>query len=115
MNRPLASGTWHLVGDGLIYEPVDMRFDVLRRADGNDAVLATFQHHFDPPTDPVHRFDAVPYEADAVGTGLTASPGEFLVLRFAVESNHPPGTKQYVPNGDGENHAGRIPSLRLPR
>lgn len=114
---PIGAGTWHLIGDGFVYEPVDMRFDVRWRRgaiDGEEATLARFEHHFDPPAEGEGRFDAVPYEADARGVAADAQPGDFLVLRFEVRSSHPIGTRQYAPNGDGPLAKGRIPSLRLP-
>ena len=91
-----------------------MRFEVLLRASTVDTSIATFAHHFDPPTDPTKRFDAVAFDGDTSGVAVPAATGDFLVLRFSVTSVHAPGTKQYVPNGDGPTHEGRIPSLRLP-
>ena len=113
----VSAGSWHLIGDGEILEPCDIRYDVLwrtARAGSPDVILATFSHHYDVPTDAGTIYDAVPYEADAVGIAAPASPGDRLVLRYTVTSQHPPGTRQFIPNGDGAFSHGRIPQLVLP-
>ena len=89
--------------------PVDVRFDVLRRGAGPDALIVSFSHHFESPA----GYDAVAYEADAAGIAVAAGPGDRLVLRMtAVQagSNGP----VFIPNADGAHTHGRIPSLTLP-
>ncbi len=92
-----------------------MRFDVVWHATAGETTLTSFRHHFDPPPDGPDRFSAVPFDQDAPGISAAAAPGDQLLLRFSVESVHPPGTRQYAPNGDNAVAGGRIPSLRLPR
>jgi hypothetical protein len=99
----------------VVTEPCDVRFDVLwLRPGSGESTLATFRHHFDPP--PAARaFDAVPYDGEAEGIAAAARPGDYLVLRMSIESTHPPGTRQYIPDGDTYQSGGRIPSLTLPQ
>jgi hypothetical protein len=108
----IRAGTWHFIGDGLVLDAVDMRFDVLWRAGGSDVTLVTFRHHYDPPPAGPTQFDAVTYEADAAGIAVAAHAGDTLVLRFTVENG--PTMPSFVPNGDGAKTMGRIPSLKLP-
>lgn len=110
---PVPAGHWHLVGDGIINEPCDVRFDVLWTTASSETPIATFRHHFDPAPAP-NQFDAVGFDGDADGVAAPAHAGDYLVLRISIESTHPPGTYQYIPNGDGIYAQGRIPSLTLP-
>jgi hypothetical protein len=108
---PLPAGTWRLVGDGIIIEPVDVRFEIIWRSDAGDQILATYDHHFEPPAG--GGFDAVPYEDTRESTAVPAEPGDQLILRYtAVEAA---GSISYVPNGEGATHNGRIPFIQLPR
>lgn len=112
LHAPIPGGAWHLVGDGVVIEPVDVRFDVIWRpaGGGGDVTLATWQHHFEP--DATALSNAVPYEADATGLPADAADGDQLVLRFSATG----ATRQmaYIPNGDGVNTHGRDPSITLP-
>ncbi|MDB4968047.1 MAG: hypothetical protein JWN44_3736 [Myxococcales bacterium] len=107
---PIKAGSWHLVADGIVLDPVDVTFDVLWRDAGGDHPIATWQHHFDPqPT----GFDAVAFEADAPGVEAKAKSNDQLVLRFTVQGS---GTGVlYIPNGDGTKAKARIPTLTLPK
>ena len=87
---------------------VDVTFDVIWRGSGGDRVVVSFSHHFDPPA----GFDAVPFEADATGAEVPARDGDRLVLRWtAAGASSGPA---FIPNADGANTNGRIPSLKLP-
>ena len=111
LQAPLPAGPWHLVADGIIIQPVDVRFDILwRRAGGGDTTLATFMHHFDPR--PPGMFDAVPFEDTALGPAADAHKGDQLVLRYGAMG----ATVEmaYIPNGDGAMLNGRIPFIELP-
>jgi len=112
LRAPIAAGTWHLVGDGITFQPADIQFDVLwRRAGSADVVLATWQHHFDPPPT---GFDAIAFEADAPGIAAAARAGDELVLRFTALGTRTDGRPVWIPNGDGRQAKGRIPSITLP-
>lgn len=107
---PIGAGDWTLVGDGLILEPVDVRFELLWRDAAGEHPIVTFEHHFElPPGDP---FDAVHYEETLPGLAVTAAAGDELVLRMQA----PTATLglSYILNGDGAAHGGRIPFLTLP-
>lgn len=108
---PIRAGSWHLIGDGIILQSVDMRFDVVWRIAAGDTTLASFTNHFDLPTGEA-QFNAVPFEADAPGIAAAAHAGDQLVLRFTA-SGSGNGTV-YIPNGDGSKTMGRIPSVKLP-
>ncbi len=88
-----------------------MTFDVLwRDAAGTDHPLASVSHHFDPQP---AGFNAVQFEADAPGVAAPARSNDHLVLRFTAQGA---GTGiLYIPNSDGANAMGRIPSLTLPK
>jgi hypothetical protein len=110
----IPAGRYHLVGDGLILIAVDMQFDVLvRPATGPDRVLATFTHHFDPPTGP-NAGAAVLFDGDADGLAADATAGDQLVLRMTATNAARLGSA-YLPNADGPHTKGRIPSISLPQ
>jgi hypothetical protein len=112
LREPIAAGTWHLVADGIIIEPVDVRFQILwRHADGSsDTELAAFTHHFDPLDGGVYHAQA--YEQTAEVDAVAALAGDGLVLRYTGDSESL--GMAYVPNGDGDIAGGRIPFIELP-
>jgi len=121
---PIPAGSWHLVGDGIVLASCDLEFDVIwRRVFGlggsADVTLASFSHHFDPRV-VAPKFDATQFEADATGpetAQASAGDQDQLVLRFTASVMADAGagvTDVYIPNGDGANAHGRIPSLTLP-
>jgi len=97
------------VGDGIIVEPVDVRFEIIWRDSNSDHRVALFDHHFDPPSS---GFDAVPYEDTTDGTAADASAGDQLILRITGGNSTSPSA--YIPNGDGASANGRIPFIELP-
>jgi hypothetical protein len=107
----IPAGTWHLVADGVIIEPVDVQFELIWRGDAGDQVIASFQHHFDPNGG--GNFDAVAYEDTADADAVPAAAGDQLVLRFSAMN----ATLEmaYIPNGDGAQTHGRIPFIELPQ
>ena len=111
---PIKAGNWHLVGDGIVFEPVDVTFDVLWRDAGNvDHSIVSFLHHFDPQPS---GFLAVQYEDDALGVAAHAKGNDQLVLRMSAPAGgYPDGTMLWIPNGDSTNAQGRDPSLTLPK
>ena len=108
---PLGAGTWTLVGDGIIIEPVDVRFEVFVRAEaGGETPLFSADHHFDPRGG--GNFDAVPFETRADAPAVAAASGDRLVFRYSAMNATV--AMSYIPNGDGASANGRIPSLTLP-
>ncbi|HTM21146.1 MAG TPA: hypothetical protein VL172_11575 [Kofleriaceae bacterium] len=111
LKAPIAAGTWRLVGDGIIIEPVDVLFEIIWRSDAGDSAVASFQHHFEPNGG--GNFDAVAYEDTTEADQVPAEAGDQLVLRYSA-MNATIGMA-YIPNGDGASHNGRIPFIELPQ
>lgn len=110
LRGPIAAGTWRLVADGIITEPVDVRFQILWRAGSVDTELAAFTHHFDPL--PGGGYSAQAFEETAEVQAVAAAAGDQLIFRYAGESESLP--MAYIPNGDGDLVGGRIPFIELP-
>jgi hypothetical protein len=110
---PIRAGRWQLVGDGLVIEAADITYEVIWRGAGGDQPIVSFQHHFDPPPAGPGRYQAVPFEGAAEAAAVMAKSGEELVLKFSAMSAST-APSPFIPNGDGANAKGRIPSLRLP-
>ena len=98
----------------MVFEPVDVTFDVLWRDAGNvDHPIVSFTKHFDPQPS---GFDAVLYDDNALGAQVNAKANDQLVLRMsAPPGGFPDGTMLWLPNGDQEKTNGRDPSLTLPK
>jgi hypothetical protein len=112
LRDPIPAGTWRLVADGIIIEPVDVRFEILLRpAAGPDIELAAFEHHFEPL--PGSVYEAQPFEATAEVDEVEPRPDDRLIFRYSGESESL--QMAYIPNGDGELLGGRIPFIELPR
>ena len=112
LETDIPAGSWRLVGDGIVFAPVDVRFDVIRRhLPASDQLMTTFNHHFDPQAD--KSFNAVAFEATNQGTMAAVQKGDLLILKFTTTAG---GTNAvFVPNGDGEKTKGRIPYLEIPQ
>jgi hypothetical protein len=109
LRGPIPAGSWNLVGDGLVLEPVDVHFEVIWRAGQTDQTLVSFDHHFDPQPS---GFNAVAFDGTATGLAASAHAGDELVLRFTASNTT--AQTAYLPNGDGASANGRIPSIQLP-
>jgi hypothetical protein len=107
----LPSGTWKLVGDGVILQSVDVTFEVLVRRGASELPVVRWEQHFDPLGG--GSFDAVPYDASASGPSVKVQQGDQLIFRYTGQSAT--SRNAYVPNGDGVRQNGRIPNLTLPR
>ncbi len=110
LRADLPRGAWTLVGDGIILESVDVRFEVFVRRGAQELAVASWNHHFDPRPS---GFDAVAFEEEAVGVAIDRREGDLLVFRYSGQSAA--SMNAYVPNGDGFRQNGRIPHLRLPQ
>jgi hypothetical protein len=107
----LAAGEWHLAGDGIITQAVDVRFELfVRRADTTEVPLVMWDHHFEPLGG--GRFDAQAYDATAIGPAVDVGDGDQLVLRYTGSNST--FAMAYQPNGDGFRANGRIPFVELP-
>jgi hypothetical protein len=85
-------------------------YDALWRSTAGDHAIVSFSHHFDPPAS---GFNAQAYDADAPGVAAPAKTNDQLVLRFTAQGNST--QLLMIPNSDGANAMGRIPSLTLPK
>jgi len=104
------AGEWRLVADGIIVQPVDVRFELIwRKAAGGDTTIAMWDRHFDPLP---MGFDAQAYEVTAQGPALTNATGDQLIFRYTGTNSALP--MAYIPNGDGAEANGRIPYIDLP-
>jgi hypothetical protein len=111
---PIKAGNWHLIGDGIVGTAADVQFDVIWRRGSTDQTIVSWTHHFDPPPEAM-KFDAVPFEGDALGGEVPALKGDLLVLRWSIPGpDAGAGGIGFIPNGDGAGSKGRIPSLTLP-
>src|SRR5688572_11596788 len=112
---PIPAGQWHLIGDGIVLDGADIRYDMIWRHDGSDTILWTLTHHFEPRTGE-NPFPATPFEADIDGAAANARAGDQLVWRFtALAPDAGTSRNAFIPNGDGARANGRIPSIKLPR
>ncbi len=115
---PIKAGNWHLVGDGVLFDPATVTWSVIwRDAGGKDHPVVSFTHDFPEASGaPLSTgyLPAIAFEADAMGVAAAAQPNDELVLRFTAVGN-PSDPDLYLPNGDGAKAQGRIPSLTLPQ
>jgi hypothetical protein len=109
---PIKAGTWHIIGDGIVLDPVDVTFDVLWRDANGDHPIATWTNHFDPPANVNNAAQA---EADVPGVAANAKGNDQLVLRMTAQGAGTADTMLWAPNGDAEKTNGRDPSLTLPK
>lgn len=109
MKGPIEAGTWTLVADGVIGEPVDVTFEVIHRVGGTENVVFTLEQHFEPRVDEPGM--ATAYEETAEAERVESQEGDELVFRFTGESEN---DMAYIPNGEGTMNGGRIPYLDLP-
>ena len=107
----LPAGSWHLAGDGIITQSVDVRFELfVRRADTTEVALVAWDHHFDPLGG--GRFTAQAYDATARGPAVVYTAGDQLILRYTGTNSV--FAMAYQPDGDGAGAGGRIPFVDLP-
>jgi hypothetical protein len=108
--EPIDAGTWRLVADGVVLDAVDVRFEILWRADAGDTRIAAWDHHFDPL--PEQQFRAQAFDESADAPAVAAAAGDQLVFRYTGSGSTL--SMAYIPNGDGESAGGRIPFIDLP-
>jgi len=107
---PIDAGTWRLIADGIVLDPVDVTFEILWRSEAGDRTLASWEHHFEPL--PGGEFEAQPFEREAEVERVDAEAGDQLVFRYTGTGSDL--EMAYVPNGDGELKGGRFPYIDLP-
>jgi hypothetical protein len=109
----IPAGTYHLVLDSIIINPVDTTFELIwRHADGSaDTVLTSFTEHYEPIGNGVYQ--AQPFEYDKDCAAVDAASGDELVFRYSAPDDAPAAS--YEPDGDGKFAMGRIPNISLPK
>jgi hypothetical protein len=106
------AGTWRLVADGIIIQPVDVQFDLVwRRPGADDVLLLTWETHFEPLGGA--NFDAQPYEVTGAARAIDWIDGDQLIFRYTGTGSDL--AMAYIPNGDGDDAGGRIPFIDLPQ
>jgi hypothetical protein len=112
LRAAVPAGAYHVECDAVITASIDVTFSLIWRRGATDTMLAQWTKHWDPLVG--GRFDAQPYEVDMAAPAITYQAGDQLVFRYA--GNGPPGVpaEAFIPNGDGVNSSGRIPSIALP-
>ncbi|TMQ09033.1 MAG: hypothetical protein E6J90_19160 [Deltaproteobacteria bacterium] len=104
------AGTYHVECDAVITASVDVTFTLIWRRGSTDNQLVQWTRHWDPL--PAGKFDAQPYEVDMAAGAIDFRDGDQLVFRYAAANTT--GLEAFIPNGDGVNSHGRIPSITLP-
>ena len=110
LSGAIGAGSWNFVMDGICIESVDVTFDLLLRAGGDDTTLTSFAHHFDPVAG--GGFEAQAFEHTEEVGAVEAEDGDQLVLRFTAGDSDM--SMAWFPNGEGDSSGGRIPYLDLP-
>jgi hypothetical protein len=111
LRADVPAGTYHVSCDAIIIESVDVTFTLIWRRGTTDTTLAEWTRHWDPL--PAGIYDAQPYETDQVAPAIDFQPGDQLVFRYAGANTT--SMQAFIPNGDGANANGKIPSITLPR
>ena len=110
LSGPIGAGTWRLIADCIVLDPVDVTFEILVRSDDGDQLLASWQHHFEPLGG--GDFDAQPHEESAEVDRVDAASGDQLIFRYTGEGSDQ--MMAWIPNGHGADFGGRIPFIDLP-
>jgi hypothetical protein len=111
LRASVPAGVYHVECDALVIAPIDVTFTLLWRRGPLDTQLAQWTQHFDPLPGPLA---AQPYEHDVTAAAIDHVGGDQLVFGYAGPNPMASTTMTFIPNGDGKNAGGRIPSITLP-
>jgi hypothetical protein len=103
------AGTYHVECDAVITASVDTTFTLIWRRGSTDTRIALWTKTWEPIAG---NFDAQAYELDVAASAIDFQRGDQLVFRY--EATRASGPQAFIPNGDGVNSHGRIPSITLP-
>jgi hypothetical protein len=110
LRASVPAGSYHVECDAVITAAVDVTFTLIwRRPGAADTQLAQWLRHWDPVP---ANFDAQAYEVDMAAPAIAFQHGDQLVFRYAGANTT--SAEAFIPNGDGPNSKGRIPSITLP-
>ena len=90
----------------------EIQFEIIHRRGGTDTVLASFTDMYMPLANGENSF-AQPFEYDAEAPEFPFESGDVFVFRYSALQA--PVAESYIPNGDGQLTAGRIPQIILPK
>ena len=113
LRASVPAGTYHFAWDSIALKPVDVRFTLIWRRGQTDTTLATWTRHWEPLPGAV--YDAQAYDIDEAAPAIDFEPGDQLVFRYEGLGDAQTSADAYIPNGDGVNAMGRIPSFTLPQ
>lgn len=113
LRASVPAGTYHVQCDSIILAPVTVRFQLILRHDNRDTPLATWTRHWEPL--PGSAYDAQAYEVDQAAPAIDFQDGDQLVFRYEGVDPGTTNMQAFIPNGDGKNAGGRIPSITLPK
>lgn len=111
LRASVPAGTYHVVLDSIVIQPVDIRYTLIWRRGATDTALAQWERHWDPMP-PISSAQA--YELDVQGTAIDFRSGDQLVFRYESLAGGQ-NNQHYIPNGDGALTNGRIPNITLPQ
>ncbi len=108
----MPAGTYHLVLDCIIIQPVDTTFELIWRRGGSDtAIITPFTEHYDPLGG--GQYAAQPFEYDQQGIAIDYQAGDQFVFRYTANGSS--DMNVYEPNGDGPgSNDARDPNITLP-
>ncbi|MEO8704533.1 MAG: hypothetical protein ABI867_31050 [Kofleriaceae bacterium] len=104
------AGPWHLIGDGIILESVDVHFEIVLRRGGVDSAVVAWDQHFEPL--PGNSFKAQALDLDSPGVAIDFEDGDAIVFRYSGQSAT--NDNAYIPNGEAGTADGRNPAILLP-
>ena len=78
LDGPLPAGSYHLVGDGVLFHAPRVRYELSRRRGGaDDLPVISFEHKFPDAM-------AAQYEETRAGLAVDARRGDLLVLQVSL-------------------------------
>jgi hypothetical protein len=109
LRASVPAGTYHVVCDAVITDPVDVTLTLIWRRGTTDTTLAQQMQHWEPlPT----GFRAQPNDLEMAAPAIDWKPGDQLVFRYEGQSMKL--REAFIPTGEGASVNGRKPTITLP-